>query len=46
MSIVQGWIDTAGKCRTWRLLDEQGHTIAEITTLRGAKRLLQLLTQG
>ncbi len=45
MKIVRGWIDTAGRCRTWKLLDANGETIAEITTLRGAKTLLRLLTQ-
>jgi hypothetical protein len=42
VQIIQGWIDTARRCRTWRLLDTEGNTIAEITTLRGAKRLLRL----
>lgn len=44
MKIVRGWIDTAGRCRTWRILDTQGNLIAEITTLKGAKTLLALLT--
>lgn len=47
MKIVRGWIDTAGRCRTWRLLDANGETIAEVTTLKGAREILRrLITQG
>lgn len=46
MKIVRGWIDTAGRCRTWRLLGANGETIAEVTTLKGARNLLRLITQG
>ena len=42
-SIKPGWIDCAGKCRTWRLLDAEGKQIAEVTTKRGAMALLALL---
>ena len=44
MKIVKGWIDTAGRCRTWRLLDANGEAIAEITTLKGAREILRRLT--
>ena len=44
MKIVRGWIDTAGRCRTWRLLDANGEAIAEITTLKGARELFAALT--
>lgn len=42
MKIVRGWIDTAGRCRTWRLLDANGETIAEVT-LKGAREILRRL---
>ncbi len=44
MKIIRGWIDCAGKCRSWKLIDETGETIAEITTLKGAREILRRLT--
>ncbi len=44
MKIVRGWIDTAGRCRTWKLIDGNGETIAEMTTLKGAREILRRLT--
>ena len=42
-TIKRGWIDCAGKCRTWFLLDADGRRLAEVTTKRGAMALLALL---
>jgi hypothetical protein len=41
--IERGWVDTAGRCRTWFLLDENGAKVAEITTKRDALKLVRLL---
>ena len=41
--VERGWIDTAGRCRTWRILDGNESHIAEVTTKRDALRLLSLL---
>ena len=42
VTIVRGWIDASGKCRTWKLI-RKGEMLAEVTTQRGALRLLELL---
>ena len=44
-SIARGWIDTAGKTRTWFLLDPSGKRVAEVTTKRAAECLVALLSQ-
>jgi hypothetical protein len=41
--IERGWIDTAGKTRTWNLKWTNGEKIAEVTTYTGAMTLLSLL---
>ncbi|GEM_PF-6239668 len=41
--IERGWVDTAGKTRTWRLKRHNGEKIAEVTTLTEAETLLTLL---
>jgi hypothetical protein len=41
--IERGWIDTAGKTRTWNLKWTNGEKIAEVTTFTGALTLLSLL---
>ncbi len=41
--VERGWIDTAGKTRTWKLRWRNGEKIAEVTTLTGAETLLTLL---
>src|SRR5687768_12658409 len=40
----QGWIDAAGKCRTWKVADGNGLHIAEVTRKRDAERLVSLLS--
>ncbi len=44
-TIKPGWIDCAGKCRTWILLDADGKRIAAVTTKRAALLLVALLTK-
>ena len=44
-SIKRGWIDCAGKCRTWYLLDPDGKPIAEVTKKRDALKLIALLSR-
>ena len=41
-TIVRAWIDTYGRCRTWAIL-LNGNKVAEVTTRKGAYRLLELL---
>lgn len=41
--VLRGWIDAAGKCRTWKVADGTGSPIAEVTRLRDARRLVELL---
>lgn len=41
--IQRGWIDCAGKCRTWKVKDGNGSHIAEVTRLRDAQYLILLL---
>ena len=41
--IERGWIDTAGKTRSWSLKWSNGEKIADVTTLTGAETLLTLL---
>jgi hypothetical protein len=36
MHIEPGWIDTSGRTRTWRLIDTDGSTLAEVTTKRAS----------
>jgi hypothetical protein len=43
MKIEPGWVDTAGRTRTWRLLEATGEVIAEVTRKRDALRLLARL---
>lgn len=45
-SIKTGWIDTAGKTRTWVLCEPTGVHLAEITTKRGATKLADLLNRA
>lgn len=45
-SVTKGWVDLAGKQRTWRLHEPSGTKIAEITTKSGAKRLADLLNRA
>ncbi len=44
-SVATGWIDTAGKTRTWLLRDPHGTQLAEITTKRDARKLADLLNR-
>ncbi len=41
----RGWIDTAGKTRTWALLDTNGRKIAEITTKQAAQDIADRLNK-
>ena len=45
-SIERGWIDCAGRCRTWKLISPDGETIGEVTTKRAAMRLVELLSKA
>lgn len=40
-----GWVDCAGRTRTWFLLDPNGKKVAEICTKRDVKRLIAMLSQ-
>jgi hypothetical protein len=40
----RGWIDCAGKCRTWKVADGNGAHIAEVTRKRDALLLISLLS--
>lgn len=44
-STVPDWIDTAGRTRTWSLLDPNGAKVAEIATRRDAEKLADLLNR-
>jgi hypothetical protein len=44
-SVTTGWIDTAGKKRTWRLHEPSGTKLCEITTKSGAEKIAALLNQ-
>jgi hypothetical protein len=44
-TLERGWIDTAGKTRTWKILAPDGQKVAEVTTKRDALRLIALLTR-
>jgi hypothetical protein len=44
-SVSDGWIDTSGKKRTWRLHEPSGTKVAEITTKSGAEKIAALLNQ-
>ena len=44
-SIIRGWVDCAGRCRTWVLVDEGGERIAEVTRRRDASLLIALLSK-
>ena len=44
-STAPGWIDTAGKTRTWVLYEPSGTKLAEITTKGGAEKLADLLNR-
>jgi hypothetical protein len=39
------WRDTAGRVRTWRILDPAGQRIGEVTTKRAARALLDQLNR-
>ena len=39
IKITQGWIDTAGRTRTWALIDSREGKLAEVTTKRAAYAL-------
>ena len=45
-SVSKGWVDMAGKQRTWRIHEPSGTKIAEITTKSGAKRITDLLNRA
>ena len=45
-SIATGWIDAAGKTRTWVLSEPSGVKIAAVTTKSGAKKLADLLNRA
>lgn len=36
IEIIKGWTDTAGRTRTWALMDSKSGKLAEVTTKRGA----------
>ena len=42
-TLVPGWIDTAGRTRTWRLVDAKGKLRAEMTTKRDAGEVVAAL---
>lgn len=44
-SIDLGWIDTAGRTRTWVLLNPHGTQMAEICTKRDALKLAAILNR-
>ena len=39
IEISKGWTDTAGRTRTWALIDSKAGKLAEVTTKRGAQEL-------
>ena len=39
----KGWIDCAGRTRTWFVLDSDGRRVAVVTTKRAATRLVEML---
>jgi hypothetical protein len=45
-TIKTGWVDTAGKTRTWILCEPSGVELAAITTRSGAKKLADLLNRA
>jgi hypothetical protein len=45
-TMIRGWIDTADRCRTWKILTPSGEVLAEITTKRATLRLLDMLNGG
>jgi hypothetical protein len=45
-NITTGWIDAAGKQRTWRLNEPTGTKLAEITTKSGAQKIADLLNRA
>lgn len=44
-STAPDWVDTAGRTRTWSLLDPSGAKVAEIATRRDAEKLADLLNR-
>jgi hypothetical protein len=45
-SVKTGWIDTAGKTRTWVLCEPSGGHLAEIIIKRDATKLADLLNRA
>jgi hypothetical protein len=41
-AIVRAWVSPNGRCRTWAIL-LHGNKLAEVTTLKGARLLVQML---
>lgn len=44
-TVVPGWIDTAGRTRTWYILDPAGKRFAEITRKGVAGKLAAILSK-
>lgn len=44
-TVERGWIDCAGKTRTWLIRDFDGNRIAEVVAKRDALHLTQLLSK-
>lgn len=42
--VQRGWVDCAGKCRTWKVADGNGLHVAEVTRKRDALNLIVLLS--
>lgn len=42
-TLVKGWVDTAGRTRTWRLVDTKGKIRAEMTCKRDAAVVVESL---
>lgn len=42
-TLIPGWIDTAGRTRTWKLVDARGQLRAEMTCKRDAETVVESL---
>ncbi len=43
--VVRGWISSAGRTRTWKLLDPSGCKVAEVMARRDAQRLADIFNR-
>lgn len=44
-AVAPGWVDCAGRTRTWFLVTANGDRLAEVTTKRDAMRLQKMLSE-